>query len=325
VRERGIFISGKFDQYKRDIPYATLVQAFQTLTRQILTEPEAKLARWKQRLQTALGNNGKLITAVIPEVEWLIGEQPPLPELGPAEAQNRFNLVFQSFINAFAQKESPLVIFLDDMQWADNATLNFIQTLLTGSLVRYLYFILAYRDNEVDLSHPFQLTIDKLRQSSIRLSEIVLTPLQLTHVSQLISETLHCPPQQSAPLARLVWQKTDGNPFFVTEFLKTLYQENLLTFNPPIAPLPPRPTAFWHWDIAQIEAQGITDNIVTLMLGRMQKLPSATQQVLKLASCFGNQFGLSILSTMNEKAPEETVQALQAGHFLRFDCVDRPD
>jgi len=315
VRERGIFISGKFDQYKRDIPYATLVQAFQTLTRQILTEPEAKLARWKQRLQTALGNNGKLITAVIPEVEWLIGEQPPLPELGPAEAQNRFNLVFQSFINAFAQKESPLVIFLDDMQWADNATLNFIQTLLTGSLVHYLYFILAYRDNEVDLSHPFQLTIDKLRQSSIRLSEIVLTPLQLTHVSQLISETLHCPPQQSAPLARLVWQKTDGNPFFVTEFLKTLYQENLLTFNPPIAPPPHRPTAFWHWDIAQIEAQGLTDNIVTLMLGRMQKLPSATQQVLKLASCFGNQFGLSILSTMNEKAPEETVQALQAAIF----------
>ncbi|MGH2413147.1 MAG: ATP-binding protein, partial [Microcystaceae cyanobacterium] len=237
VRERGIFISGKFDQYKRDIPYATLVQAFQTLTRQILTEPEAKLALWKQRIQAALGNNGKLITDVIPEVEWIVCEQHPIPELGPAETQNRFNRVFQSFMGAFAQQDSPLALFLDDMQWADSATLNFIQTLLIGSPQLYLYFILAYRDNEVDLSHPFQLTIDKLRQSGIILTEIVLAPLALTCVNQLISETLHCQPQQSESLSQLVLQKTEGNPFFVTEFLKTLYQENLLTFNHAQSPL----------------------------------------------------------------------------------------
>jgi len=309
VRERGIFISGKFDQYKRDIPYATLVQAFQTLVRQILTESEAKLALWKNRIQAALGNNGKLITDVIPEVEWIVGEQQIVPELGPAETQNRFNQIFQSFMRVFAQPDSPLAIFLDDMQWTDSATLNFIQTLLTGSPQPYLYFILAYRDNEVDLSHPLQLMLDKLRQNSITPTEIVLTPLDLANVNQLIFETLHCQPQQSAALAQLVLRKTDGNPFFATEFLRTLYQENLLTFN---HALPHSPTPSWHWNLAQIEAQGITDNIVTLMIGRMQKLPDATQQVLKLASCFGNRFNLSILSTINEKSPEATVQNLRA-------------
>jgi len=223
-----------------------------------------------------------------------VGEQQIVPELGPAETQNRFNQIFQSFMRVFAQPDSPLAIFLDDMQWTDSATLNFIQTLLTGSPQPYLYFILAYRDNEVDLSHPLQLMLDKLRQNSITPTEIVLTPLDLANVNQLIFETLHCQPQQSAALAQLVLRKTDGNPFFATEFLRTLYQENLLTFN---HALPHSPTPSWHWNLAQIEAQGITDNIVTLMIGRMQKLPDATQQVLKLASCFGNRFNLSILST----------------------------
>jgi predicted ATPase len=303
VRERGTFISGKFDQYKRDIPYATLVQAFQTLARQILTEPEAKLLLWKQRIQRAIGNNSRLITDVIPEVEWIIGEQPPVSELGPAEAQNRFNRVFQNFVSAFAQLDSPLAIFLDDMQWADSATLNFIQSLLTSSSQPYLYFILAYRDNEVDLSHPFQLMLDKLRQNGITPTEIVLAPLSPIYVNQLISETLRCLPQRSEPLAQLVWQKTDGNPFFATEFLKTLYQENLLKFS--------HTQLHWDWSLAQIEAQGMTDNIVTLMLGRMQKLPNATQQVLKLASCFGNRFDLSVLSTIHEKSSEATAQDLR--------------
>ncbi|MEH2259534.1 AAA family ATPase [Nostoc sp.] len=162
VRERGVFISGKFDQYKRDIPYSTIVQAFQTLARQILTQPENQLATWKKRIQAVLGNNGKLITDVIPEVELIVGEQPPIPELGPAESQNRFNLVFHNFISVFAQKEHPLTVFLDNMQWADSATLNFIQTVITGSSIQYLCFILAYQDNEVDVVPPFNLMIDKV-------------------------------------------------------------------------------------------------------------------------------------------------------------------
>ncbi|WP_373528478.1 AAA family ATPase [Nostoc sp.] len=302
VRERGFFICGKFDQYKRDIPYSTIVQAFQTLVRQILTEPKEQLATWKKRIQAALGNNGRLIADVIPEVELIVGEQLPIPELGPAESQNRFNLVFQNFINVFAQKEHPLTVFLDDMQWADSATLNLIQTIITGSNIQYLCFILAYRDNEVDVVHLFNLMIEKVRQHGARTTEILLTPLNIAYVNQLIADTLHTSAEQAAPLAQLISQKTDGNPFFVNEFLKTLHQENLLNFN--------RQYCVWEWDLAQIEAQGITDNIVNLMIGRMQKLPRATQQVLKLASCIGNRFDLEVLAIASEQSIQETANAL---------------
>ncbi|MFW9262951.1 AAA family ATPase [Nostoc sp. CALU 546] len=302
VRERGVFISGKFDQYKRDIPYSTIVQAFQTLARQILTEPEDQLATWKKQIQAALGNNGKLITDVIPEVELIVGKQPHIPELGPAESKNRFNLVFQKFISIFAQKEHPLTVFLDDMQWADTATLNLIQTIITGSSIQYLCFILAYRDNEIDVVHPFNLMIEKVRQYGARTTEILLTPLNPIYVNQLIADTLHSSAEQVETLAQLIIRKTDGNPFFVNEFLKTLHQENLLNFN--------RQDGVWQWEIAEIEAQGITDNIVNLMIERMQKLPLATQQVLKLASCIGNRFDLEVLALVGEQSIEGTANAL---------------
>ncbi|MCC5597939.1 AAA family ATPase [Nostoc favosum] len=316
VRERGVFISGKFDQYKRDIPYSTIVQAFQTLVRQILTQPEAQLATWKKRIQAALGNNGRLIADVIPEVELIVGEQPPIPELGPAESQNRFNLVFQNFISVFAQKEHPLTVFLDDMQWADSATLNLIQTVITGSSIQYLCFILAFRDNEVDVVHPFSLMMEKICQHGARITEITLTPLNLVYVNQLIADTLHSSIERVEPLAQLIIQKTDGNPFFVNEFLKTLHQENLLNFDPPQSPTPLGKggqrgvKGGWQWNLAQIEAQGMTDNIVSLMIGRMQKLPAATQKVLKLASCIGNRFDLEVLAIVGEQSIEETANAL---------------
>ncbi|MBG1270290.1 AAA family ATPase [Nostoc sp. WHI] len=311
VRERGFFICGKFEQYKRDIPYFTIVQAFQTLVRQILTQPKDQLATWKKRIQAALGNNGRLIADVIPEVELIVGEQLPIPELGPAESQNRSNLVFQNFISVFAQKEHPLTVFLDDMQWADSATLNLIQTIITGSNIQYLCFILAYRDNEVDVVHLFNLMIEKVRQHGAKTTEILLTPLNLIYVNQLIADTLHTSAEQAAPLAKFIFQKTDGNPFFVNEFLKTLHQENLLNFYPPQSPLSKGGSkGGWEWDLAQIEAQGITDNIVNLMIARMQKLPKATQQVLKLASCIGNRFDLEILAIVSEQSIEETAKAL---------------
>ncbi|MDZ7954836.1 AAA family ATPase [Nostoc sp. DedQUE09] len=302
VRERGVFIFGKFDQYKRDIPYSTIVQAFQTLARQILTQPEDQLATWKKRIQAALGNNGRLIADVIPEVELIVGEQPPIPELGPAESQNRFNLVFQNFISVFAQKEHPLTVFLDDMQWADSATLNLIQTVITGSSIQYLCFILVFRDNEVDVVHPFSLMMEKVCQYGARITEIILTPLSIVYVNQLIADTLHSSVEQVEPLAQLIFKKTDGNPFFVNEFLKTLHQENLLIFD--------RQHRIWRWNLTQIEAQGITDNIVSLMIERLQKLPAATQQVLKLASCIGNRFDLEILAIVGEQSIEKTANAL---------------
>ena len=302
VRDRGIFISGKFDQYKRGIPYATIVQAFQTLVRQLLTESETGLAHWRQTIQATLGNNGKLITDVIPEVELIVGEQPTVPELAPAESQNRFNLVFQNFIGAFAQKGHPLAIFLDDMQWADSATLNLIQTLVSGSALQHLYFILAFRDNEVDESHPFRLMVERLRQNGTKITDIRLTPLNLAYVNQLIAETLHCDLKRSTSLAKVVLQKTDGNPFFVSEFLKALYQDGLLTFN--------SPEQTWQWNEAEINAHGMTDNIVALMVGRMQKLPSDTQQALKLASCVGSRFDLEMLAIVAEQSPQQITDAL---------------
>ncbi|KYC43851.1 histidine kinase [Scytonema hofmannii PCC 7110] len=307
VRERGIFISGKFDQYKRDIPYFTIVQAFQTLIRQILTESEDKLAIRKKKIIAALGNNGKLIADVIPEIELIIGKQFPIPDLGPAESQNRFNLVFQNFIQVFAQKEHPIAIFLDDMQWADSATLSLIQTIITGARIQSLCFILAYRNNEVDLTHPLNLMVEKIRRQEARITEIVLKPLNITCLNQLVADTLHSSVERSQPLAQLILQKTDGNPFFVNEFLKTLYQENLLTFVPPQSP---NYKGGWQWEQAKIEAQGMTDNVVNLMLQRMQKLPPATQHVLKLASCIGNRFDLEVLTIVSETSSEETSHAL---------------
>ena len=288
VQTRGLFISGKFDQYKRDIPYATIVQAFQGLVRQLLTEPEATLMLWRDRIQAAVGHSGRLITDVIPEVALIIGAQPAIPALGAAESQNRFNLVFQNFIGAFAQPEHPLAIFLDDMQWADSATLNLMQTIVADSNLRFLCFLLAYRNNEVDSAHPFSLTVEKLRQNEIPMTEIVLSPLDLICVNQLLAETLRCSLEQAEPLAQLILHKTNGNPFFVNEFLKTLHQEHLLTFD--------QPQRVWQWNLTEIEAKGITDSVVILMIERMRKLSSEVQQILKLAACIGDQFNLEILA-----------------------------
>ena len=303
VQTRGLFISGKFDQYKRDVPYSTIVQAFQGLVRQLLTEPEEQLVVWRDRIQAAVGNNGRLITDVIPEVELITGKQPSIPVLGSAESQNRFNLVFQNFIGAFARVNHPLAIFLDDMQWADSATLNFIQTILTNSHLRFLCFLLAYRDNEVDVSHPFSLMVEKLRQQGIRPTEIMLSPLDLACVNQLISDTLHCSLEQSESLSQLVLHKTSGNPFFVNEFLKTLYQENLLTFN--------SSERTWSWNVQQIEAKGFTDNVVNLMVERMQKLSSESRQLVSLASCIGNQFDSKTLAIVVEQSSDSITHALR--------------
>ncbi|HIK16841.1 MAG TPA: AAA family ATPase [Leptolyngbyaceae cyanobacterium M33_DOE_097] len=302
VQTRGIFIRGKFDQYKRDIPYSTIVQAFQGLVRHLLTEPEERLIIWRDRIQAAVGNSGRLITDVIPEVALIIGEQPPIPVLGAAESQNRFNLVFQNFIAAFAHSDHPLAIFLDDMQWADRATLNLIQAIAIGSNLQFLCFLLAFRDNEVDLAHPLSLLLEKLRLQRIPITKIWLAPLDLACVNQLIAETLRCPLEQAEPLARLVLHKTNGNPFFINEFIKTLWQENLLTFN--------RLEKTWQWDIKRIEAKGFTDNVVNLMIERMQQLPIDTQQLLKLASCVGNRFDLESLAIVAEQPSAAIAAAL---------------
>ena len=201
VPSRGLFASGKFDQQKRDIPYSTLAQAFQSLVRPLLSKSDAELARWREALLEALGPNGRLMTDLIPELKLIIGEQPPVPELEPQQAQGRFQLVFRRFIGVFARPEHPLALFLDDLQWLDAATLDLLEDLLTQADVQHLLLIGAYRDNEVDAAHPLTRKLTVIRSSGAKVSEIRLGPLDHGHIGRLIADALHCELEDAAPLS----------------------------------------------------------------------------------------------------------------------------
>ncbi len=309
VQRRGYFLTGKFDQFQRDIPYASLIQALRGLIQQLLAESDDHLAAWKTKLQEALGENGQVIVEVIPEVELIIGAQPVIPTLGSTEAQIRFNRVMSAFIGVFATASHPLVLFLDDLQWADLASLKFIRALMTDASSKYLLILGAYRDNEVSAAHPLMQMLEQLPQEA-KIRNIVLSPLNLENVEQLVFETLG--EVDSTPLARLIYQKTDGNPFFVTQLLKSLAQANLIAFD--------FNTARWQWDLGQIETVGVTDNVVELMINKIQKLPTSTQTLLKLAACIGNRFDLETLAVISEssllKTAESVWLAMEVGLIL---------
>lgn len=302
TRRRGYFVAGKFDQFQRNIPYASVIQAFRSLMQQLLTESEPQIAIWREKLVSALGSNAQVIIEVIPELELIIGIQPAVPTLQTTEAQNRFNLVFQNFIKVFTQPEHPLIIFLDDLQWTDGASLKLIELLITTTDSKYLFLIGAYRDNEVSNVHPLMLTLDQIRTAKATVNQIPLLPLVTANVIQLIAETLNSEPETITPLANLVQAKTGGNPFFVTEFLKSLHTETLLSFN--------YSRNSWEWNLEEIQAQQITDNVVALMATKVQKLLPATQEVLKLAACVGNRFDLCTLMIVYEKSSRETAVSL---------------
>lgn len=305
TRQQGYFISGKFDQLKRDIPYAALIGAFRSLVGQLLTETEAEIASWHEKLLTVLGPNGQVLIDVIPEVELIVGPPPEVPDLPPTETQNRFNLVFQNFIKVFTQPEHPVVIFLDDLQWADGASLKLIQTLMMAAESHHLFLIGAYRDNEVSPAHPLTLTLDELGKAGATVNHLPLSPLALPHVIQLTVDAFNCPPETAKPLAELVLAKTNGNPFFMNEFLKSLYTEGLLSFD--------LQRGSWQWDIAQIQGRDITDNVVELMAGKVQQMPKETQHALKLAACIGNRFDLKTLAIVSEKSLQQTASDLWEG------------
>lgn len=312
VGARGYFIAGKFDQFKRNIPYTSLIQAFQSLSQQLLTESVAQIQGWKDKLLTALGENGQVIIDVIPEVELIIGTQPPVTQLGATESQNRFNRVFGQFIGVFTNQDHPLIVFLDDLQWADSASLNLIELLMTDRERKYLLLIGAYRDNEVSPTHPLMMSLSKIQSSGALVNNIVLSSLQLTDVEALIGDTLNHI-EHSQPLAELLFHKTGGNPFFLTQLLKTLHQEDLLTYD--------FHSGVWQWNIQHIQAIGITDlNVVELTARNIRKLSLETQQVLKLAACIGNTFNLDVLAIVNEVSSLTTAaqlwSALQAGLIL---------
>lgn len=303
----GYFICGKFEQFERHVPYSALVRAFSDLVLQLLTESEAQIKRWREQLLAALGPNAQLIIDLIPEVELIIGTQSEVQKLEPRDAQNRFTLLFQSFIRVFCNPPlgRPLVLFLDDLQWANAATLKLIRQMMEAKIPNLL-LIGTYRDNEVTATHPLIMIVDLLKKSKVSLHEITLNSLSTSHITELIAETLHYETHIVQPLAELVMRKTEGNPFFVNEFLKTLYQENLLTFETPQTGI----RAGWQWDIAKIEGMQITDNVVELMIKKLKKLPDGTQQVLQLAACIGKSFDLYTLSVIYNKALADTFRQL---------------
>ncbi len=297
TEKRGYFIAGKFDQLNRNVPYAPLIHAFQDLVRQILAESEERVQRWRDRLHQALGKNGQVIVDVIPDVELIIGKQEALPDLAPAEAQNRFNLVFQDFISTFADESHPLVIFFDDLQWADLPSLQLIH-LFAVSETQYIFIIGAYRDNEVDQAHPLSLTLGELRKAGVHIESIFLEPLKTEHVQRLTEDTLFLDHATARPLADLCYEKTGGNPFFLNQFLLRLNEEEFIYFD--------NERAVWAWELEKIKAMEATDNVIDLMTGKIKKLSPETQSALKLAACIGAQFDLRTLSVVTEKDMDAT-------------------
>ncbi|MCP4113051.1 MAG: AAA family ATPase, partial [Desulfobacteraceae bacterium] len=315
VQKRGYFISGKFDQMQRNIPYSGIIQAFRDLMSQVLTESAESLENWKKELLDLMGNNARVIADAVPELEIITGRQPDVPELGPTEVQNRFNLAVENFIRVFAKKQHPLVIFLDDLQWADSATLNLIRLLPASSSGTHLFVIGAYRDNEVSESHILMRTLNEIGKQGINANQIRLLPLSLPAVNELISDTLNSDPEKVMPLSELTLVKTGGNPFFMEEFLKSLYSEKLIDFN--------IREQKWEWDCVRIESGGFTDNVVELMAGKIQNLDNSVQHVLRLASCIGNKFDLNTLSIISESLQKQVAESLAPAVNEGFILSDR--
>ncbi|MEH2265420.1 AAA family ATPase [Nostoc sp.] len=318
VRQRGYFIKGKYDQFQRNIPFSAFVQAFRDLMGQLLTESDTQIQQFKTKILEAVGDNGQVIIEVIPELERIIGQQPPTTELSGTAARNRFNLLFQKFTQVFATETHPLVMFLDDLQWADSASLMLMQLLMADT--GYLFLIGAYRDNEVNPTHPLILALNDIQKTQAIINTITLAPLSQVQVNQLVADTLKCRESSALPISLLISQKTEGNPFFAIQFLKALHQDGFIKFIPPTFPSQGEPTGNWQCNLTQINQQAITDNVVHLMAFQLRNLPKSTQYMLQLAACIGNQFDLATLAIVSEKSEIETAtnlwKSLQEGLIL---------
>ncbi|AFY38081.1 multi-sensor signal transduction multi-kinase [[Leptolyngbya] sp. PCC 7376] len=312
VRQRGYFIQGKFDQFNRNIPFSAFVQAFRSLVNQLLSGSDRELEQWKTKILATVGEGGQVLIDVIPELELIIGAQPTIPELAGNAAQNRFNLLFQKFIAVFTTPEHPLVIFLDDLQWADFASLGLLKLLMTEPAMGCLLVLGAYRDNEVFPAHPLMLALDDIKYFQPNIHTLTLNPLAPEHINHLVSDTLQCSSKLATPLAELIYQKTQGNPFFSTQFLQGLHDENLITFD--------MTARYWQCDLAKIQQFALTDDVVEFVVRRLQKLAPATQEILKVAACIGNQFDLETLAIVCDRPPNDVAvdlwRSLQEGLIL---------
>jgi len=310
VPPRGLFASGKFDQYKRDIPYSTVAQAFQSLIRLLLGKSDAELSQWRDALREALDPNGQLMVDLVPELALILGKQPPVPELPPQDAQRRFHLVFRRLISVFARPEHPLALFLDDLQWLDAATLDLLEDVLRQPDVRHLMLIGAYRDNEVNSSHPLIRKLQEIRRAGAIVHEMVLAPLSCEDLGRLVADSLRYEPVRAAPFAHLVHQRTGGNPFFAIQFITALAEEELLRFD--------HTSRSWAWDVSGIGSKGYTDNVVDLMLEKLNRLPVQTQKALKAFACLGNSAQITTLSIVHGTSEEELHSDLWEALLLEF-------
>jgi predicted ATPase/signal transduction histidine kinase/ActR/RegA family two-component response regulator len=302
LRDHGHFISGKYDQLRGNVPYSSLIQAFGNLVQQLLTETEERLAEWRDRLLAALGGNGRVIVDILPQIERVIGPQPELPVLGPAENQNRFNRAFLAFSSVFCNSSHPLVLFVDDLQWADIPTLSLLRLMLLNPDSHRLLVIGAYRDNEVDAAHPLAKILGDLRDE-VPTSDLALSTLALPDVQRWLADTLGTPARSVRPLATIIQGKTEGNPFFMTMFLKALYEEKLLAFD--------HAAHRWDWQLQAIAGLAITDNVVDLMVRRIRDWDPPVQAVVSLAASLGNHFDLQTLEVINDRAGVDCRAALR--------------
>jgi predicted ATPase/signal transduction histidine kinase len=303
VPSRGLFAAGKFDQYKRDIPYATLAQAFQGLIRQLLSKPDVELAAWREDLTAALGPNGQLMISLIPDLALVIGEQPASPPVEPKDASARFQRVFRNLVGVFARAEHPLVLFIDDLQWLDAGTLELLVHLVTEPGDLHLLLIGAYRDNEVGSTHALSRTRSAIREAGGAMSEVTLAPLAVSHMAQLCADALHTDVERTASLARLISDKTGGNPFFAIQFIAALADERLLAFDPG--------RSAWQWDIDLIRAKGITDNVADLMAAKLSRLPPDTRAALGQLACLGNAADVSTVALLRASSDQEVDSILR--------------
>ncbi|PAX54339.1 protein kinase domain-containing protein [Brunnivagina elsteri] len=301
THQRGYFVCGKFDQFQRDTPLSVTLQILRSLISQILIESLERLEEWKEKLLKNLNGNAQIIINVIPELELLIGEQPTVPKLSPTEELNRYIYTLSQCIQVFADTKHPLVIFMDDTQWIDTASLQILQLLMSNPESRHLLIITSYRDNETSCNHPFIHLLETISTTGVaRIESIKLKPLTIQNVQQLIAETLDVSIENITLLSKLLFDKTQGNPFFLTQLIKSLYSDRLLKFD--------YKDNAWIWDIEQIKNQNITDNVVDLMIDKFQKLPSSTQQVLQLAACVGNQFDLQTIVEISSNTSEQVME-----------------
>lgn len=300
TQRRGLFIAGKFDQLQRDLPYAVVIQALRDLTRQMLTASQVRLDQWKADLLESLGYNGQVLLDVIPEMELVIGPQPPAPELGSTEARTRMRIIVTRVFQIFARADHPLTVFLDDLQWADPASLRLIEALLVDGGVSHLLVIGAYRDNAVAAGHPLLLATGRLKGRGVPVDSITLAPLGTAHIAQFVADTTGRDVAHVGPLAQLIVDKTAGNPYFVREFFKALYVENLLRLD----------GRAWTWDHDAIRARGITDNVVALITSRLKSLAPSTQRLLQVAGSLGNRFDVQTLAVADDRGIAETWKAL---------------